>query len=82
MPCSVSVTPLLARMNSVIPVLLQLADLLADGGGGQRQRIRRAGGLPVRAAVSNARMALSLGKRARDGECMGRAIAKNWLAYP
>ena len=39
MPCSVSVTPLLARMNSVIPVLLQLADLLADGGGGQRQRI-------------------------------------------
>ena len=24
-------------------VLLQLADLLADGGGGQRQRIRRAG---------------------------------------
>ncbi len=64
-------------MNSVIPVLLQLADLLADGGG-------------VSASVSAARAEAAgagggferqngaqLGKRARDGECMGRAIAKS-----
>ena len=67
-PAFVSRTPRASRTNSLRPnQLFQLADLTADGGMADMQRLaRRAEKLPSRAAASNTRSAFSGGRRICD----------------
>lgn len=62
-------------------MLFKLADLLADGGGGQRQAVSRSGQAAGTGGGFNAKMALSLGRRLREGAFMA-AIVKNGLPHP